>query len=89
LLSRFSNYFPHSTIYLEIVSITSDSKFEAIKTQIVDTESQMNTRMERGYNELRRLVLILTFRETQFFMRNNDFLFGIVFILNIQGDETY
>jgi len=51
------------TIYLEIVSITSDSKFEALKTQIMDTESQINTKMERGYNELRRLVT-LTFRET-------------------------
>nr|CAD2170868.1 unnamed protein product [Meloidogyne enterolobii]CAD2170872.1 unnamed protein product [Meloidogyne enterolobii] len=47
----------HFSLQNEIVSITSDSKFEAIKTQIVDTESQMNTRMERGYNELRRLVM--------------------------------
>ncbi|CAK5030053.1 unnamed protein product [Meloidogyne enterolobii] len=47
----------HFSLQNEIVSITSDRKFEALKTQIVDTECQMNTKMERGYNELRRLVM--------------------------------
>ncbi|KAL7072504.1 hypothetical protein ACQ4LE_008200 [Meloidogyne hapla] len=56
----------------EIVSTGNfDGKFESLQTRIGDTANQINQKMERGYNELKRLVMkridSLTLKQSAFF----------------------